>query len=380
MARSGRPSPIRRRLMAMAAAAPLAVLGAGCSQFGSDTAVSATDEASSTTPAAGSQITGTVTRIVDGDTLHVEVDGETRKVRLLNIDAPESVAPNQAVMCLGPEASARLAELLPVGSTVELEYDGQPLDRYGRDLAIVTRPGEEMANIAMAKAGLAVPYDDRNNRTFHPQMVAATGEAIAAGVGLFSKDADCTLAHAVAGVQREQGELAALGEPATLADAQAMEVKAVAAVAAAGVVLEGITSNKFFEARAMSKQAVNDYRGTVEGAKSSAETLQGALAAKVLALGSSGSGVPLAGGAAATAPDPVPAPEPAPAQPVAPRDQSQSGVECPIKGNINSKKERIYHVPGQRDYDKTIIDESKGERWFCTAEEARAAGWRAAMR
>jgi endonuclease YncB( thermonuclease family) len=51
--------------------------------------------------------------------------------------------------------------------------------------------------------------------------------------------------------------------------------------------------------------------------------------------------------------------------------------DCRIKGNINSESGRIYHVPGSRYYDQTIIDESKGERWFCTEEEARRAGWRA---
>jgi len=49
---------------------------------------------------------------------------------------------------------------------------------------------------------------------------------------------------------------------------------------------------------------------------------------------------------------------------------------CKIKGNINSKGHRIYHVPGSRDYSKTVITESKGERWFCSEEEARQAGWR----
>lgn len=49
---------------------------------------------------------------------------------------------------------------------------------------------------------------------------------------------------------------------------------------------------------------------------------------------------------------------------------------CAIKGNISSSG-RIYHVPGSPHYDATKIDESKGERWFCTEDEARAAGWRA---
>jgi hypothetical protein len=50
---------------------------------------------------------------------------------------------------------------------------------------------------------------------------------------------------------------------------------------------------------------------------------------------------------------------------------------CEIKGNI-SKSGHIYHVPGQKYYAKTSISEAKGERWFCSESEARAAGWRAA--
>ncbi len=54
----------------------------------------------------------------------------------------------------------------------------------------------------------------------------------------------------------------------------------------------------------------------------------------------------------------------------------QQPSACRIKGNINRKGERIYHVPGERWYDRVRIDPSKGERWFCSEEEARAAGWR----
>jgi micrococcal nuclease len=55
---------------------------------------------------------------------------------------------------------------------------------------------------------------------------------------------------------------------------------------------------------------------------------------------------------------------------------NQAGA-CQIKGNINSKGERIYHAPGSSSYAATWISESKGERWFCSESEARAAGWRA---
>ena len=50
---------------------------------------------------------------------------------------------------------------------------------------------------------------------------------------------------------------------------------------------------------------------------------------------------------------------------------------CNIKGNINSKGDRIYHAPGSRSYGATRINESSGERWFCTEGDAIAAGWRA---
>ena len=51
---------------------------------------------------------------------------------------------------------------------------------------------------------------------------------------------------------------------------------------------------------------------------------------------------------------------------------------CSIKGNINSSGEKIYHVQGCRDYNKTVIESSKGERFFCSEEEAVSAGWRKA--
>jgi micrococcal nuclease len=52
---------------------------------------------------------------------------------------------------------------------------------------------------------------------------------------------------------------------------------------------------------------------------------------------------------------------------------------CTIKGNINSTKEKIYHVIGCGSYEKTTIDESKGEKWFCSEQEALDAGWRKAL-
>lgn len=52
----------------------------------------------------------------------------------------------------------------------------------------------------------------------------------------------------------------------------------------------------------------------------------------------------------------------------------------PIKGNVNSKGEKIYHMRGQQDYDKIIMRAEEGDRYFQTEEEARAAGFRPAKR
>jgi endonuclease YncB( thermonuclease family) len=60
--------------------------------------------------------------------------------------------------------------------------------------------------------------------------------------------------------------------------------------------------------------------------------------------------------------------------------QEAPSPDCPIKGNINSKGERIYHTPWSRSYNKTRINTEKSERWFCSEAEALAAGWRAPLR
>ena len=63
-----------------------------------------------------------------------------------------------------------------------------------------------------------------------------------------------------------------------------------------------------------------------------------------------------------------------------------SNSDCSIKGNVNSKGERIYHEPRDRDYDRVVMKNcdhgtcANGKRWFCTEDEARAAGWRPVRR
>lgn len=49
---------------------------------------------------------------------------------------------------------------------------------------------------------------------------------------------------------------------------------------------------------------------------------------------------------------------------------------CDIKGNISSSGEKIYHISGQKYYNKTVVDQAKGEQWFCSEEQAQESGFR----
>jgi hypothetical protein len=54
---------------------------------------------------------------------------------------------------------------------------------------------------------------------------------------------------------------------------------------------------------------------------------------------------------------------------------------CDIKGNISYRTgERIYHLPSDYFYDRTSIDLTKGEHWFCSEADAQTAGWRRSRR
>jgi hypothetical protein len=49
---------------------------------------------------------------------------------------------------------------------------------------------------------------------------------------------------------------------------------------------------------------------------------------------------------------------------------------CVIKGNISvATGKKLYHLPGMRNYEATVIELTKGERWFCSEAEALSNGW-----
>ncbi|MFS0783109.1 thermonuclease family protein [Bacillus sp. 1P06AnD] len=98
--------------------------------------------------------TASVVRVVDGDTILVRLDGKQEKVRLLLVDTPETVKANTPVQPFGPEASAFTKKMLPEGKQIQLTFDQEKRDQYGRMLAYVYMDGK-MLNERLLEEGLA---------------------------------------------------------------------------------------------------------------------------------------------------------------------------------------------------------------------------------
>jgi micrococcal nuclease len=108
------------------------------------------------TAVAGAQPAGldaVVVRVVDGDTIHVQLDGRTEKVRYIGVNTPEVHHPTKGEEAGGREASA-VNRALVEGRRVRLELDVQARDRHGRLLAYVW-VGEVMVNAELVRQGYA---------------------------------------------------------------------------------------------------------------------------------------------------------------------------------------------------------------------------------
>ncbi|MCT2067773.1 thermonuclease family protein [Micrococcus luteus] len=139
-------------------------------------------------PAAPADVEGdvvTVESISDGDTLRVTLGEVSTRVRLLNIDTPETHHPSKPVECMGPEATAALKSMISPGDTVVLRYDRRLYDRYDRLLAGVYADGV-LLNAEMARLGYGEPAVFDGNDRFLPEVEAAWEQARANGVGRFS--------------------------------------------------------------------------------------------------------------------------------------------------------------------------------------------------
>jgi micrococcal nuclease len=125
-----------------------------------------------------------VLRVVDGDTIEVELDGEEEDVRYIGVDTPETVKPGAPVGCFGPEASERNHELVE-GRVVRLVFDRELRDDYGRLLAYVYADGR-LVNAELVAGGYARTLEIEPNTSRAPQLARLEERASVAGRGLWS--------------------------------------------------------------------------------------------------------------------------------------------------------------------------------------------------
>ena len=145
------------------AAAALATLAGGC---GGDSPCGATE--------------ATVTRIVDGDTIELD-DG--RKIRYLLVDTPETTSGHDD--CYGSNAVTFNTDLV-LNKTVQLEFDVECTDRFGRTLAYVTVDGQEINKLMSQRGYACVLHISPDGDSRVDEFKAYQLDAMRSGRGLWS--------------------------------------------------------------------------------------------------------------------------------------------------------------------------------------------------
>jgi micrococcal nuclease len=129
--------------------------------------------------------TARVVRVVDGDTIAVQVGGRSERVRYIGVDTPETKKPGTPVECYGRRASAENARLVE-GERVRLVADAEARDRYGRMLAYVYRVDDgRFVNAELIRGGFAQPLTIPPNVAHAAEFAALARTARREGRGLW---------------------------------------------------------------------------------------------------------------------------------------------------------------------------------------------------
>ncbi len=163
------PAPVQ-----VATPAPVATPTRVATRVPSLAATAAAPAATAGVPA--SALPARVTRIVDGDTIGVELGGATYRVRYIGMDTPERDTP-----CF--DAATDLNAELVEGTTVWLEQDVSEVDRYGRLLRHIWTGDGVLVNEELVRQGMAVVYTWPPDVKYEARLLAAQRAARAEGAG-----------------------------------------------------------------------------------------------------------------------------------------------------------------------------------------------------
>jgi micrococcal nuclease len=128
----------------------------------------------------------TIITVIDGDTVDIEIDGRTERVRLIGVNTPETKHPTKPIECFGPEASAYMTQQLPKGTDVRIVRDTEARDRYGRMLLYLYRNSDNLfINLDLISRGYGTPMSIEPNTFHRNDFVHAAALAEATNVGLW---------------------------------------------------------------------------------------------------------------------------------------------------------------------------------------------------
>ena len=133
-----------------------------------------------------------ILRVIDGDTIEVWINNKEEAIRLIGIDAPETVDPRKPVQCFGKEAGNKTKEMLG-NQIVKLVSDSTQgnRDKYGRLLRYVFLNGVNF-NKLMISQGFAHEYTHLNNPyQYQSEFKNAEKEARRKKIGLWSEISKC---------------------------------------------------------------------------------------------------------------------------------------------------------------------------------------------
>ena len=128
-----------------------------------------------------------VQRVSDGDTFVATVKGRRERIRVIGVDTPESVSPNQPDEPYGEEASDFAKHHLD-GETVRLAGDAEPRDRYGRMLAYVWLEDGTFWNALLVAEGYAQQLTVPPNVTYERLFRRLVGQARREDRGLWAQE------------------------------------------------------------------------------------------------------------------------------------------------------------------------------------------------
>jgi len=131
---------------------------------------------------------GTIVNIVDGDTVDINTNNITKRVRLIGINTPETKHPTKKTECYSKEANDYMEKLLPKGTKVNIVYDKKTTDKYGRVLAYIYVNSNNMfVNLNLVSNGYAKTMKFKPNILHAYEFEIAQTKAKTNQIGLWNK-------------------------------------------------------------------------------------------------------------------------------------------------------------------------------------------------